>query len=315
MSALITQHSIQLASKAMANEHSKDLDIHVDAHSVPNSSAGGQNNLSTGDAAKQQQQLQNLHNLRTFQELVGIRTPSHVLSTGSIPSEQLLKLQKNEKDLEKASQFPQTTGTPAYETQVAGRPSRSWKDLIFRSVVENEGIYGHAIDEALKASIGYNVSTWFINSLYVVQIFVAATITGLASYHGHEIPLTVLGAVNAILAGLMALIKGQGLPVRLRRSRDQFQNVMKTIENTERMFARFTYMDPKKYVPGPAVSPKLSLPDPFEEYQKCMDLYDAAKRDQQASTYPVFCVVFALRNCSLMFWAYLRLSGLVFEYQ
>lgn len=271
----------------MANEHSKDLDLHIDSHSVPNSSAGGQNNLSTGDAAKQQQ-LQNLHNLRTFQELVGIRTPPHILSPGSIPSEQLINLQKSEHDLEKASQLPQTKGIPAYETQVAGRPSRSWKDLFFPSVVENEGIYGRAIDEALKASVGYNVSTWFINSLYVVQIFVAATITGLASYHGHEIPLTVLGAVNAILAGLMALIKGQGLPVRLRRSRDQFQNVMKTIENTERMFARFAYMDPNKYVPGPAVAPQLPLPDPFDEYQKCMDLYDAAKRDQQASMYPIF---------------------------
>jgi hypothetical protein len=299
----------------MANDHSKDLDIHVDSHSVPNSSAGGQNNLSTGDVAKQQQQLQHHHNLCTFQELVGIRTPPHILSPNSIPSEQPINLQKNEQDLEKASQLPQTKGTPAYETQVARRPSRSWKNLFSPSVVENEGIYGRAIDEALKASVGYNVSTWFINSLYVVQIFVAATITGLASYHGHEIPLTVLGAVNAILAGLMALIKGQGLPVRLRRSRDQFQNVMKTIENTERMFARFAYMDPNKYVPGPAVSPKLSLPDPFEEYQKCMDLYDAAKRDQQASTYPIFCFMFPVRKCSLMSLVPFRLSGLVFEYQ
>jgi len=314
---LTSKASIQLAPEAMANEHSKDLDIHVDSHSVPNSSAGGQHNLSTGDVAKQQQQqqLQHLHNLQTFQELVGIRTPPHILSTGSIPSQQLLNLEKNEQDLEKASQLPQIKGIPAYETQVAGRPSRSWKDLFFRSVVENDGIYGRAIDESLKASVGYNVSTWFINSLYVVQIFVAATITGLASYHGHEIPLTVLGAVNAILAGLMALIKGQGLPVRLRRSRDQFQNVMKTIENTERMFARFAYMDLNKYVPGPAVAPKRPLPDPFEEYQKCMDLFDAAKRDQQASMYPIFCFMSAVRNCSLMSLVPLRLSGFVFEYQ
>jgi hypothetical protein len=60
--------------------------------------------------------------------------------------------------------------------------------------------------------------------------------------------------------------------------------VMKTIENRERMFARFAHMDPQKYGPLPLIP----LPDPFDEYQKCQDLYDAAKRDQQASMYS-FC--------------------------
>jgi len=74
-------------------------------------------------------------------------------------------------------------------------------------------------------------------------------------------------------------------------------------------------MDLNKYVPGPAVAPKRPLPDPFEEYQKCMDLFDAAKRDQQASMYPIFCFMSAVRNCSLMSLVPLRLSGFVFEYQ
>lgn len=216
---------------------------------------------SPTDAAQQKR----LENLRTFQDLVGIRTPSHILSTGTIPSPELLDLEKGSKGF---------TANSAQDTHYSkGRPKRSLRDLIFRSTISNDGIYGRAIDEELKARIGYNLSNWFINTLYIAQIFVAATITGLASYHGHEIPLTVLGAVNAVLAGLMALLKGQGLPVRLRRSRDQFQNVMKSIENAERMFARFVHMgaDDQK------------LHDPFKEFQFLEALYDAAKKDQQAS--------------------------------
>jgi hypothetical protein len=212
---------------------------------------------------------QHLQELRTFQDLVGIRTPYHILSTGSIPSKQIVDLEKG--------QNPRLPGKRADGHDIpyaAGRPSRSVKDLIFRSqVTKNDGIYGRAIDEALVASVWFNVSNFFINALYCLQIFIAATITALASYHGHEIPLTVLGALNAVLAGLMALLKGQGLPVRMRRSRDQFQNVMKTIENKERMFARFVYMDIKEK----------KVHDPFKEFLLCEDLFDAAKRDQQAS--------------------------------
>jgi hypothetical protein len=186
----------------------------ADSHGIhsPASTTDANKASSTCDATKQK----HLNNLRTFQDLVGIRTPAHILSSGSIPSKHLV-------DLEKASKL--ASGTPGdHDIQhSAGRPKRSLRDLIYRSEITNDGIYGRAIDEALKAGIGFNISNWFIHSLYVIQIFVAATITGLASYHGHEIPLTVLGAVNAVLAGLMALIKGQGLPNRLRRSTDQFQ--------------------------------------------------------------------------------------------
>ncbi|PMD48215.1 hypothetical protein L207DRAFT_626977 [Hyaloscypha variabilis F] len=218
-----------------------------------------------GDASKEKHLL----NLRTFQDLVGIRTPTHILSTGSFPSTQLLDLEKGQKNT--------LDGKVIADTHVisAGRPNVSVKDFFFKKTVTNDGIYGRAIGEALAASIYYNVSNWFINALYCVQIFVAASITGLASYHGHEIPLTVLGAVNAVLAGLMALLKGQGLPVRMRRSRDQFQNVMKTIENSERIFARFVVMNPNDQL----------LHDPFKEFEMCESLFNAAKRDQQAN-YP-----------------------------
>ena len=64
----------------------------------------------------------------------------------------------------------------------------------------------------------------------------------------------------------------------MRRSRDQFQNVMKTIENSERMFARFVVMNPNDQL----------LHDPFKEFEMCQSQFDAAKKDQQDSKSPFY---------------------------
>jgi SMODS and SLOG-associating 2TM effector domain len=263
--------SIHLGEEAMAplGTEKDNIQSHIQDHGSNAASSTGdtQKNLSSHDSSPTTKE-QHLQKLRTFQDLVGIRTPYHILSTGSTRSKQIVDLEKGQKP-----RLPEKGPDGQDIPYAAGRPSRSVKDFFFRSHVKNDGIYGRAIDEALAASVWFNFSNFFINALYCLQIFIAATITALASYHGHEIPLTVLGATNAVLAGLMALLKGQGLPVRMRRSRDQFQNVMKTIENKERMFARFVHMDIKDQ----------NEHDPFKESQLCEHLFDAAKSDQQAS--------------------------------
>jgi len=284
------------------SEKRDEMTVDVQSNKAPTSTSGSNANQTpppphgTGKDAP-------LLNLRTFQDLVGIRTPAHILSTGSPHTSDSV----HPSDLEKGNKNLMighgADTTVVYHAQ--GRPTISLKDWFFKSKVENEGIYGRAIDEALTASVYFNLSNWFINALYCAQIFIAAAITGLASYKGHEIPLTILGAMNAVLAGLMALLKGQGLPVRMRRSRDQFQNVMKTIENTERLFSRYVHM-PDDYQ---------KLHDPFKEFEACQSLFDAAKWDQQTSK---SFYLFSGRNCRpellLTVWVYCRLSRLVFEY-
>jgi len=265
--------SIHLGEEAMAplsteKDHISSL-IQDHGNNAASSTGAPQNDHRSHDSSPPPEEQQ-LQKLRTFQDFVGIRTPYHILSTGSTRSKQIVDLEKGQKP-----RLPEKGPDGQDIPPAAGRPSRSVKDFFFRSQVRNDGIYGRALDEALAASVWFNFSNFFINALYCLQIFIAATITALASYHGHEIPLTVLGATNAVLAGLMALLKGQGLPVRMRRSRDQFQNVMKTIENKERMFARFMHMDTKDQ----------NEHDPFKEFQLCEHLFDAAKSDQQAN-YP-----------------------------
>ena len=34
--------------------------------------------------------------------------------------------------------------------------------------------------------------------------------------HSHHVPIAILGAFSVAIAGILALVKGQGLPMRLR---------------------------------------------------------------------------------------------------
>ena len=53
----------------------------------------------------------------------------------------------------------------------------------------------------------------------------------------HTRAITVLGAVNTVVAGILALIKGRGLPERLRRDELEFRRCQDWIEETERLIA------------------------------------------------------------------------------
>lgn len=57
------------------------------------------------------------------------------------------------------------------------------------------------------------------NLIAIAQIVVGAAITALGPSGGeHKLAITILGAVNTSIAGLLAFLKGRGLPERLRRN-------------------------------------------------------------------------------------------------
>ena len=201
-----------------------------------------------------------LRNLRIFQDLVGIRTQPNILRP-DLSAGEVQTLRHNN-----------TLEGPHVP---AGRPKRKIGKLLFNGSAYNGGYYTRAMDEELKARIGFTISSICINLIYIIQILTAATITGLASYEGHRVGLTILGAINTVLAGLMAYLKGQGLPNRLLKSRDQFNKVMEYVEYQERQFSHYAEMLPEKQ----------KLMDPYKEADNVRDLYLAAKRDQ-AENYP-----------------------------
>lgn len=71
------------------------------------------------------------------------------------------------------------------------------------------------------------------NVLAVVQLAVGATITALGPLaNKHMLAITILGALNTVVAGILALMKGRGLPQRLRNNIAEISKVLTFIDNT-----------------------------------------------------------------------------------
>jgi hypothetical protein len=211
-----------------------------------------------------------LRNLHIFQDLIGIRTHAHILRPGLSVAE-AATLRTNTLESEGGP------SSASLDDELFGRPKRKpiWK-LFYNSRPSVGGYYRRAIDEQQSASYWFTISSILINLIYIIQILTAATITGLASYQNTtRTTLTVLGALNTVLAGLMAYLKGQGLPNRLLRSREQFSKVMEYAEYKERQFSHYASMLP---------SEKAAM-DPWGEADRVRDLFVAAKKDQQEN-YP-----------------------------
>lgn len=231
--------------------------------------------LDSGITAMTQTAEEQLENLRIFQELVGIRSSKEILSSDLFPAEKLHS----------------TTNSPSVLDRhldgFVNRPhplqyKRFWrlKALFFTSSPENDGYYKCVIEEQWKAFVGYQISSTLITLVYLLQIFIAATITALAAFNDHRITVTVLGAINTVLAGLVAYFKGMGLPTRLRKSRNQYQHVKEFIDYKERQFLWYTKLRAKNI---PIPDPALEKLNPWTAAEQVRKLYEAAQKDEQAN--------------------------------
>ncbi|KAI7301212.1 hypothetical protein KC315_g16772, partial [Hortaea werneckii] len=70
---------------------------------------------------------------------------------------------------------------------------------------------------------------WFEIGIYTSllgQVLLSANFIILGAMRGdHHVPIAVLGAISVSIAGCLALVKGQGLPMRLRIERDALWEV------------------------------------------------------------------------------------------
>ena len=81
----------------------------------------------------------------------------------------------------------------------------------------NEGLYSEIKTTQKWRQVAYLSCAWLINFCILAQIILAATLTALgASASSHHI-ITAIGAINTAFAGVLAILKGQGLPERLRK--------------------------------------------------------------------------------------------------
>ena len=66
----------------------------------------------------------------------------------------------------------------------------------------NVGLYQRSKDQERRARIAYLLTSYISNTLFLLQIMLAAAFTGLSAYkEANAVTLTILGAVNTVVAG------------------------------------------------------------------------------------------------------------------
>ncbi|KAL8947804.1 MAG: hypothetical protein Q9222_005952 [Ikaeria aurantiellina] len=100
----------------------------------------------------------------------------------------------------------------------------------------NQGIYQRTVDEESKVKFQYDISKYIVNSGGMLQIVVGAALTALGAAAGPSAAVTILGAVNTVIAGLLTYLKGQGLPTRLEQYLHLLRTLREHVEEREREF-------------------------------------------------------------------------------
>jgi hypothetical protein len=100
----------------------------------------------------------------------------------------------------------------------------------------NEGLYVRVRKRERRRRFEYLVCVWVLDFCYMAQIAFAAILTALGASRSSFIVITVFGALNVAMAGVLALFKGLGLPMRLRKDWLEFQKLRHHIDDQERMF-------------------------------------------------------------------------------
>ncbi|KAI4276792.1 MAG: hypothetical protein LQ337_002231 [Flavoplaca oasis] len=101
----------------------------------------------------------------------------------------------------------------------------------------NLGIYTRIIHEEISAKRQFYFAASIINICYFGQICIAAALTALGASGSSNIAITVLGATNTVLAGILTYLKGQGLPNRLRMYWTGLRKCREFMEEKERVVA------------------------------------------------------------------------------
>jgi hypothetical protein len=92
--------------------------------------------------------------------------------------------------------------------------------------------------EIIKIQRNRYIAYVLVESLYyiaiLVQMFIGAVLASLGSLPTvHPAAITILGIVNTSTAGIQALLKGQGLPDRLKKDQFEMKKVQDFIEEVE----------------------------------------------------------------------------------
>lgn len=131
----------------------------------------------------------------------------------------------------------------------------------------NLGIYARVVHNEETAKRGYKNFSWLINGCLGLQIIVAAALTAMGAAGASRSAVTVFGAINTVIAGILTFLKGSGLPMRFKYYQSEWKRVREFIEQRERDFIR----------------PDCNL-DVYAVVDMVENMYDEVKQDLEAST-------------------------------
>lgn len=118
---------------------------------------------------------------------------------------------------------------------IGNRPSDHPADKSFYP--PRDTLYYRALQHRKSQGRMYVFTSALTNTLLMSQVVLGAALTGLAaSEHSSRVLITVLGAMNTIIAGLIAFLKSRGQPMRSRMFRDDLDRVVDEIENSAVMW-------------------------------------------------------------------------------
>ncbi|KAL2415442.1 hypothetical protein ABEF95_006671 [Exophiala dermatitidis] len=103
-----------------------------------------------------------------------------------------------------------------------------------------KSLYGRATRQLRKQRLTYYFTASLSNTLLLSQVVLGAALTALGASESSHILITVFGAMNTIIAGLVAYLKSRGQPMRARMFRDDLERVVHEIENSEVMWLGIT---------------------------------------------------------------------------
>jgi hypothetical protein len=120
--------------------------------------------------------------------------------------------------------------------RLAGVPPSNAPRNALREPTARRSLYGRAVHKRNVQNRTYLFTAALTNTLLLSQVVLGAALTGLGASASSHVLITVFGALNTIIAGLVAYLKSRGQPMRARMYRDDLERVVDEMENSEVMW-------------------------------------------------------------------------------
>ena len=134
--------------------------------------------------------------------------------------------------------FHSALGIPPPKPPKPIKPTKNNKNPVQvdkpKLTAKNKGVYAQVLAQERKAHWKYLFCEFTVTIAMFLQIIVGASVTAFGAGNSSHILITVFGAANTALASLLAVLKSQGLPNRIRQDWNAWRELREFIEETER---------------------------------------------------------------------------------